>query len=103
MRIDSAQELAAYFTPRPDDPIWKGVTRGNAVQQGFLELWKRVGLDKYRSTDSLPSDVIETICEVADKVGEERNLHPAFIILITHEYVDADQMMRQMCGCRVTA
>lgn len=99
------QELAVYFTPKPDDTIWKAVTKQNAelIQQGFLELWQRLGLEKYKSTDALPAEVIDTICEVANKVGEKHNLNPAFIILITHQYVDADQVMRQMYRTRWVA
>jgi hypothetical protein len=95
-------ELAIYFTPKLDDPIWMAVTKQNAelIQQGFLKIWQQVGLEKYKSTNALPAEVIDTICEVANKVGERHNLNPTFIILITHQYVDADPLMRQMYRTR---
>src|SRR6267378_6310111 len=37
------RELAVYFTPQPNDPIWKNVSHLNAelIQSGFLEIWRK--------------------------------------------------------------
>lgn len=99
------KELGIYFKAQPSDPVWKVVTPPVAelIQQGFLEIWRRTDLEKYNDTNSLPPELIEIIGEVANKVGEPNNLNPAFIILVTHQYVDADQLMRQMYRTRWVA
>jgi hypothetical protein len=99
------QELGIYFTPKPNDPIWKPVTPRTAelIQQGFLEIYGRTELKKYSDTNKLPQHVINTIREVANEVGEKNNLNPAFRILISHQYVDADQLVRQMYKTRWVA
>jgi hypothetical protein len=98
-------ELGIYFTPKPNDPVWKAVMPRTAelIQQGFLEIYERAELEKYSDTNKLPQQVIDTIREVANAVGEKNNLNPAFIILISHQYVDADQLMRQMYKTRWVA
>ncbi len=92
------QELAIYFRAQPKDQIWGAVTeqKAEAIQRGFLEIARRTSLDKYNNTNTLPSDVIDTICDIANEVGEKNDLNPTFIILLAHQYADADQVMRQL-------
>lgn len=99
------RELGLYFKAQPSDPVWKAVTPQVAelIQQGFLEIWQRAGLEKYSDTNSLPPGIIDIIAEVANKVGEPNNLNPALVILVTHQYVDADRLMRQMYRTRWVA
>lgn len=99
------QELEIYFKAQPNDQVWKVVTPqiADLIQQGFLEIWHRAKLEKYTDTNNLPPEVIDIIGEVANKVGEPNNLNPAFIILVTHQYVDADPLMRQMYRARWVA
>ena len=91
-------ELGIYFKPAPNDPVWKVVTPkiADLIQQGFLEIHQETELDKYSDTNALPAEVIDVIGEVANQIGEPNNLNPAFTILVTHQYIDADQLMRQM-------
>lgn len=99
------QELGIYFKAQPNDPVWKVVTPqiADLIQQGFLEIWQRTNLEKYTDTNSLPPEIIDLIGEVANKVGEPNNLNPAISILVTHQYVDTDQLMRQMYRTRWVA
>lgn len=99
------RELGIYFKAQPSDPVWKVVTPRVAelIQQGFLEIWQRTDLEKYTDTNSLLPEIIDIIGEVANKVGEPNNLNPAFIILLAHQYVDADQLMRQIYRTRWVA
>ena len=99
------QELGIHFKAQPNDLVWKVVTPqvADLIQQGFLDIWQRTDLDKYTDTNSLPPEIIEIICEVADKIGEPNNLNPAFIMLVTHQYIDADRLMRQMYRTRWVA
>lgn len=98
-------ELGLYFEERPDDPIWKVVTPKVAelIQQGFSEIYRRTELEKYTDTNALPAALIDTIGEVANRIGEPNNLNPAFTTLVTHQYVDADPLMRQMYRTRWVA
>lgn len=99
------QELSIYFTAQPKDQIWGAVTeqKAEAIQQGFIKALQRANLDKYTDTNSLSSEAIDTICEVANEVGEKNNLNPIFVILLAHQYVDADQVMRQLHKSRWVA
>jgi hypothetical protein len=99
------EELGIYFRRRPTDPAWKNVSPpiADSVQDGFLEICELANLDQYDDTNELPKDVIDVICEVANDVGERNKFNPAFIILVTHQYVDADRQMRQMYKTRWVA
>lgn len=99
------QALAIYFMAQPEDQVWGAVTeqKAEAIQQGFLEILRRANLDKHTNTNTLPSEVIDTICDVANEVGEKNDLNPAFLILLAHQYVDADQVMRQLHETRWVA
>lgn len=90
--------LETYFTPKPKDPIWKfiDINKAVAIQKGFDEIYIKASLDKYHNTNDLPKDCIGIICDVSNNVGKECNVNPSFIILISHQYVDADQLMRQL-------
>lgn len=99
------EELAIYFRAQPKDLIWGALTEQKAevVQQGFLEIVRRTNLDKYSNTSTLTSDVIDTICDIANEVGKQNDLNPAFVILLAHQYVDADQVIRQLHKSRWVA
>ncbi|OIQ75064.1 hypothetical protein GALL_432710 [mine drainage metagenome] len=98
-------ELGLYFEERPDDPVWKVVTPKIAelIQQGFSEIYHCTKLERYTDTDALTAEVIDTIGAIANRIGEPNNLNPAFTILVTHQYVDADPLMRQMYRTRWVA
>ena len=99
------RELGLYFTARPKDRAWMAVTprMADLMQQGFLEIWRRGELEKYSDTNDLPSAVIDTIAEVANRISEPNNFNPAFVILVSHQYVDADKRMRQSYRSRWVA
>lgn len=90
------QELGIYFKAQPKDPVWGAVTeqKAEAIQKGFIEAARRANLDKYTDTNSLPSEVIDTICDIANEIGEKNDLKPIFVILLAHQYVDADPTIR---------
>jgi len=100
-----SQELSIYFRPQPKDQIWGALTaqKADTVQQGFIKAADRANLDKYTDTNSLPTEAISTICDVANEFGEQNDLNPSFIIMLAHQYVDADQMMRQLHKTRWVA
>lgn len=99
------QELAIYFTAQPKDQIWGALTeqKAEAAQLGFMEAARRANLDKFTDTNSLPAEVTDTICDVANEIGEKNDLNPFFTILLAHQYVDADQVMRQLHKTRWVA
>jgi len=96
------QELEVYFDPQPNDQVWKAVSINNVeqIQQAFQEICRSARLDTYNSTNDLPYEVIETICKIANETGAKFNINPFHIILISHQYVDADKVMRQMYKSR---
>ena len=57
------RELGIYFNERPDDSIWKNVTPKAAelIQQGFSEIYRKAGLEKYSDTNKIPAEVIDII------------------------------------------
>jgi len=91
-------ELGLYFKPRPDDQVWKVITehRAEKIQEAFLKIYDQTKLEQYQDTNSLPQEVLDVICRVANEVGEPIDMNPIFVILPTHQYVDADPLMRQM-------
>ena len=100
-----SQELSICFRPQPKDQIWGALTaqKADTAQQGFIKAVGRANLDKYTDTNSLPSEAIDTICDVANEFGEQNDLTPFFIILLAHQYVDADTRMRQLRETRWVA
>ena len=91
-------ELGLYFTPNENDKVWGEVTpqAAESIQEGFLWICRKAELEKYTNTNDLPSKVINIICNIANAVGEKNNLNPSFIILASHQYIDADPMIRQL-------
>ena len=98
-------ELGIYFQSAPDDRAWQSITPqiADLMQDGFLEIDRKTSLDRHSDTNALGDETIDTICEVSDKYGQVANFNPAFIILVTHQYVDADRLMRQMYKSRWVA
>lgn len=92
------KELSIYFDPKPKDPIWKAVTNQIAeiIQEGFLEIWQELKLDQYSISNPLPHEALCKINEIANRIGEKHNLNTIFILIITHQYVDADPLIRQI-------
>jgi len=91
------RELGLYFKPQPNDSAWKAITPRLAelMQQGFLEIYRLGELEDFTDTNDLPTHVNNTISEVANRVSEPNDMNPAFIILVTLQYVDADKVLRQ--------
>ena len=99
------KELSIYFKAQPRDLIWGTITEQKAetIQEGFLEILRKTHLDKYHNTNTLEPEIIDTICEIANNVGKKNDLNPIFIILLAHQYIDADQIIRQIHKHRWTA
>lgn len=99
------EELGAYFQSKPRDSVWKTINPAKAdlIQTGFLELWRTLGLERYKRTDDLPAEAIDRIAAVANSYADKHDLNPSFIILVTHQYVDADPLMRQTYRTRWVA
>jgi hypothetical protein len=92
-----SSELSLYFKAAPDDPVWGEVTVDNVqlIQDAFLEILRRANLEKYHTTNSLPEDAVDIICEIANVFAEKHELNRLHILLLAHQFVDADQLMRQ--------
>ncbi len=90
-------ELGLQFKAKPRDVVWGEITKKDAeiIQQGFMQVLREANLQKYNSTNSLPDEVLETISKIANEMGEKNNLNPSFLILLAHQYVDADSIKRQ--------
>jgi hypothetical protein len=93
----ASDALTPFFVPKPRDPAWQGVTQQNAeyIQQGFLAVWQEARLDRYTNTNALTGNDLDIIARVADEIGARHNVNQWFIILISHQYIDADPLMRQ--------
>lgn len=97
--------LNSYFTPQPNDAVWSVVTLENAfiLQSGFLAIWQRAGLEERKNTNFLSEDVTKKVCDAANEVGEKNNTNPFAMILLAHQYIDADPLIRQVRRSRWVA
>jgi hypothetical protein len=86
------------FVPKPGDMYWKAITNSNVaiIQKGFIDTVETANLESYNSTEKLPQDVIDIICQLSNETAHKLNIGPAILIILAHQYVDADQLMRQM-------
>lgn len=98
-------ELGIYFRANPKDPVWGEVTTKNAeaIQEGFMDVIRSASLDAYSDTNSLPSDVVDKIADTANDIAEKAGVKPVFLILLAHQYVDADKLMRHLHKSRWVA
>ena len=92
------RDFGLYFEPSPDDPVWKAITRDNAaaVQAGFEEIWRRASLDAYESAQDtgVVFEIPPVAAQVANRVASETGLSPVYVLLLVHQYVDADPAER---------
>lgn len=89
-------ELAIYFRPRPADPIWKQITEENApaYQLCFQQMLLRAGLMQLHSSDQIDDEIATKMVEAMETVARPHNLNSAVLLILAHQYADADQMMR---------
>ncbi len=89
-------ELAGYFKLRPMDPVWKCVTweKAPAYQLWFQRMLLRAGLLGLFSSSTITDEIATKMAEVATEAGETHDLNAQLLLVIAHQYVDADAMMR---------
>lgn len=88
--------LGLYFTPQPSDPAWKQITEENvaAYQLWFQRALLAAQLHKAYTSESLIGERAEAVCKTAFKAKDEHGLNPLLVLILAHQYVDADQMLR---------
>jgi hypothetical protein len=88
--------LGMYFTPQPNDQAWSQITAENvaAYQLWFQRAVLAAKLHEAFSSESLVGERAEAVCKTAFKAKEEHGLNPLLILVLAHQYVEADQMLR---------
>jgi hypothetical protein len=88
--------LGLYFSPQPQDPAWRQITAENvaAYQLWFQRAVLNAKLYEVHSSESLVGERAEAVCNTAFQAKEEHGLNPILILVLAHQYVEADQMMR---------
>jgi hypothetical protein len=89
-------EFAVTFQPRPNDPAWRGVTEINAAayQLWFQRIWWRADLRECSSTAQLTSSAELKMVEIANEAHSTHGLNIGVLLLVCHQFMDADPMMR---------
>ncbi len=94
------RDFPIYFEPAPEDPVWKAITRDNAaaVQAGFEEIWRRASLDAHEGAPDtgVVFEIPAVASQVANRVAADTGLSPVYVLLLVHQYVDADPAHRVM-------
>lgn len=98
MLSNVGHELAIHFRPRPADPMWKLITTENApaYQLCFQQILLRAGLLNLYSSNQIDDDIATKMGEAMEEVARPHNLNSALLLILAHQYVDADQMMRML-------
>jgi hypothetical protein len=88
--------LGLYFTPQPNDPAWSPITGENvaAYQLWFQRALLRAKLHEAHSSESLVGERAEAVCNTAFQAKEEHGLNPILVLVLSHQYVEADLMVR---------
>jgi hypothetical protein len=88
-------------TNRPDpsnDSVWKLVTPANLehFQFWFVEMVQRANLQRFIMTKQIDEDTAELMSQVANEAIDASGVHPAILLTLAHQFVDADELMRQL-------
>ena len=88
--------LGLRFSPQPNDPAWRQITAENvaAYQLWFQRAVLGAKLYEAHSSESLVGERAAAVCNSAFQAREEHGLKPILILVLAHQYVEADQMMR---------
>lgn len=94
---DPSNYLELMFEPRPNDPVWKLVTLDNLgeYQKWFLAAERRAELGKLFSSNRIDDETDRKICDVVDEFAKATTLHPMILLILIHQFVDADHLLRQ--------
>lgn len=91
--------LSLMLQEKPTDPIWRLVTRENVdkFQRAFVELEQRLELTKLYSSNRIDDELADRMVAVVNELERRYHpLHPAILLLLVHQYIDADQLLRQL-------
>ncbi len=96
MMSNVGPELAVYFRPSPSDQVWKGITEENAAayQLWFQRMVLRGNLRSLHSSIQITDEIGATLVSVANEALDTHHLQVPLLLILAHQYVDADQMMR---------
>lgn len=91
-------ELAVYFKPAPTDAVWKDITPALAddLQDAFSTTLREARLAEHSDTNALPPAVVDEICKCANAANDASGVNRWHLIVLAHQYVDADPLMRQL-------
>lgn len=97
-QLARAGSLALFFVPSPKDPVWRHVTWDNVpdLQRWFLTMAREAQLSRFHMTNDLPDETIDQLCAIANRAVDDGLPYAALLLLLAHQYVDADIMMRQL-------
>lgn len=90
--------LAIYFRPQPDHPAWKQITEENvsAYQLWFQRALLAAELHKLDAPEQLSGEKANAIADLAWKGKEVHGLNHLLILILAHQYIEADRMIRGM-------
>lgn len=96
MMSNVGPEFLVEFRPRPSDQVWKVVTDQNAAayQLWFQRMVLRGKLHSLHSSSRITDDIGATLVSVANEALDTHHLSPLLLLVLAHQYVDADIMMR---------
>jgi len=88
--------LGHYFAPTPTDPVWSHITAENvaAYQLWFQRAVLRAKLYNAHSSESLVGDRAEAVFNTAFQAKEEHGLNLLLVLVLAHQYVEAEAMLR---------
>ena len=86
------------FEPRPHDVIWRFVTAENvsAYQLWFQRMVVAGELQKLSTSRSLQEPEKKVMLDLACKAREEHGLHVIVLLVLVHQYINADFVLRSM-------
>jgi len=98
-------ELAVAFKSNPDDPVWKGVTDDNApaYQLWFQRILLRAKLLSLHSSSEISDEMEALLAQVAKEAQRSHELSPILLLILAHQFVDADIMLRSLNTTRWVA
>lgn len=65
-------------------------------QKWFLEMVRTAELGRFYTTNSIDDITADLMSQIASRAHAESGLHPAILLILAHQFVDADVMMRQL-------
>lgn len=91
-------ELNFSFKSNPSDSMWGTINIQCAkhIQQALLDIWLKADLENQSDTNCTPNEVLKVISDIANEYSAKHGIRPAHVIIMAHQYIDADPLMRQL-------